>query len=67
MKKGFRNANIGIAVSAVVLAAGFIPFHGNEGAMEALAVGAFAVGMAVLFLLDWRDERVQRGGTRRSH
>jgi hypothetical protein len=52
-----KNANIGIAVSALVLIVGFMLFRSSEGAMEALAIGAFAAGMAVLLLLDRRDER----------
>jgi hypothetical protein len=59
-KIDLKNANIGIAVSAVVLAVGFIPFHGSRGASEALAAVALAAGLAVLFILDWRDERPQR-------
>jgi hypothetical protein len=65
-KIDLRNANIGIAVSAVVLAVGFIPFHSSKGASEALAAGALAAGLAVLFILDWRDERAQRKDARRS-
>ncbi len=59
MKRSFRNANIGLAVSVVVLVVGTVFLYDNEGAMEALALFAFAVAMGVLFFLDWRDERVQ--------
>jgi quinol-cytochrome oxidoreductase complex cytochrome b subunit len=60
MKRSFRNANIGIASSVVVLIVGTILFYDNDGAMELLALFAFGVAMGVLFFLDWRDERAQR-------
>lgn len=47
-------------VIAVILAAGFVPLHGNKSATEALAVGAFVAGLAVLFILNRRDERAER-------
>lgn len=66
MKRGIRNANIGLAVAAAVLTVGFIFLHGNDGAMELLALGVFAVGMGVSILLDRRDERARARRTRRS-
>jgi hypothetical protein len=50
-KPDLRNANIGIAVIAVVLAAGFVPLHGSKSATEALAAGAFVAGFAVFLIL----------------
>jgi hypothetical protein len=66
MKRSFRNANFGIASSVAVLVVGTILFYDNEGAMELLALFAFAVAMGVLFFLDWRDERAQRKDAHRS-
>jgi hypothetical protein len=66
MKRSLRNANIGIASSVVVLIVGTIFFHGNEGAMELLALFGFSVAMGVLFFLEWRDERAQRKDPNRS-
>jgi hypothetical protein len=63
MERSFRNANLGIAACAVVLAVGFIFFHDSEGAMEALGITAFIVAMSVMFLLDRRDERARGGRT----
>jgi hypothetical protein len=57
MKRGIRNANIGIALSAVVLAVGFPFCRDSDGATELLALGALAVALGTLFLLDWRDDR----------
>jgi len=59
MKRGFRNANIGIALGAIVLAIGFPFCHDSEGATELLALGGLAVALGTLFLLDWRDERAR--------
>jgi hypothetical protein len=59
-KIDLKNANIGIAVTAAILAVGFIPLHDSKGASEALAAVALAAGFAVLFILDWRDDRAQR-------
>lgn len=60
MKRGFRHANVGLAVGLLVLVSGFSLLHDNEGAMELLGLGSFAVVMAVYFLLVWRDERAPR-------
>lgn len=59
MKRGIRNGNIGIASGVIVLAIGFTFVHGNEEAMELLAIGAFAVVMGVSILLNRRDERAR--------
>lgn len=60
MERSFRNANIGIAASVVVLVVGTVLFHGNDWAMELLALLGFGVAMGVLFFLEGRDERAQR-------
>jgi len=57
MKRLFRNANIGLAVGAVVLIGGAILFHENDDAYSATTVAAFVIGMAVCFGLDIRAER----------
>lgn len=66
MKRGIRNANIGIAASAIAMLIGFAFLHGSERGMEALGVGGLAVALGVLFLLEWRDERAQEKTARRS-
>jgi hypothetical protein len=66
MKRTFRNANIGIASGAAVLVVGFALLHGNEGAMEVLALGAFAVVMSVYLFLQRRDDRARSKGARHS-
>jgi hypothetical protein len=65
-KIDLKNANIGIAVGAFVLALRFVPFQDGEGATVVLTVGAFVAGLGTMFLLDWRDERVRRRDDRRS-
>lgn len=65
MKRSFRNANIGLATSVVVLSVGTILFHDSEGAMEALALVTLVVAFGVLFFLEWRDERTQDKSSRR--
>jgi hypothetical protein len=64
-KREFRKANIGIGWGVFILLVGFIPLHGSDAAMQALAAGAFAVAMAVPFFLDWREEREQGSRKRR--
>jgi hypothetical protein len=64
MKRRFRNANIGIAAGMVVLLVGFAFFHGNEGAMEVLALVTFAVAIGVHLALGSRDERLRDRETR---
>jgi uncharacterized MnhB-related membrane protein len=66
MKRTFRNANIGIASGAAVLAVGFALLHGNDGAMEVLALGAFAVVMSVYLFLERRDDRARPKDAHRS-
>lgn len=65
-KIDLKNANIGIAVGALVLALRFVPFHDSEDATAALTVGAFVAGLGTMFLLDWRDERARRKSDSRS-
>jgi hypothetical protein len=66
MKRIFRNANIGVAFGALVLAVGFALLHDDEGAVELLALGAFAVVMGVYLFLERRDDRVRPEDDRRS-
>jgi hypothetical protein len=61
MKRTFRNANIGIVSGAIVLAIGFVLFHDNDGAMEVLALGAFAVVMSVFLFFERRDRTPSKG------
>jgi hypothetical protein len=59
MRKFFRNANIGLAVAAAVLAVGFWPTYRSETAFTVLGFVAFAVGMGVYIALNLRYERAQ--------
>jgi hypothetical protein len=59
MRKFFKNANVGLAVTAVVLAAGFWPTHRSDTAFTALGLVAFALGMGVYIALNLRYERAQ--------
>lgn len=62
MKKFFRNANVGLAVSVAVLIVGFWPTHRSETAFTALGLVAFVVGMGVFITLNLRYERAQHKG-----
>ena len=62
MKRLFRNANIGVAVGAILMGAGIFVFHGNEDLQSAATVVSFVVAMAVYFVLSERDERAGRMG-----
>jgi 4-hydroxybenzoate polyprenyltransferase len=64
MKRLFRNANIGLAVGAVVLIGGAILFHENDDAYSATTVAAFVIGIAVCFGLDIRGDRAERKDSR---
>lgn len=59
---GFKYANIGLAVYAVILTVGAILLKdAGEGAQKALAIGAFLTGMLVyLVLFDWSKRRKRR-------
>ena len=59
---GFKYANIGLAVGCTVLVLGVIILrNAGEGAMQALAIGAFVTAMLVyLLLFDWAKRRKQR-------
>jgi hypothetical protein len=59
---GFKYANIGLAVSAVLLVVGAIVLRdAGEGAMQALSIGSLLAGMLVyLLLFDWAKRRKQR-------
>jgi hypothetical protein len=62
MRKFFKNANVGLAVSAAILIAGFWPTHRSEAAYTALGLTAFVVGMGVFITLNLRYERAQDKG-----
>jgi uncharacterized membrane protein len=60
---GFRYANIGLAVSCVILAVGvFVLRDAGEAAMQTLAIGAFLTGMLVYLSLFDRAKRRKRRG-----
>ena len=60
MKRLFRNANIGIAVSVTILVTGFVFLYDNEAALTGLSAVAFFAGLAVLLILNIRDYRADR-------
>lgn len=66
MKRQFRNANIGLAVGAIVLIGGAILFRGNGDAYSATTVASFIIATAVCFGLIIRDERAGRKDSRPS-
>ncbi len=57
MKRLFRNANIGIAVSVTITLVGVVFLHDDEAALEVLGLAAFLSGLAVLLALNIRDYR----------
>jgi hypothetical protein len=59
MRKFFRNANVGLAVSVAMLIIGFWPTHRSETAFTVLGLAAFVVGMGVFIALNLRYERAQ--------
>jgi uncharacterized membrane protein len=58
MKHLFKNANVSLAVLAVVMTVGFVLFHDNDGAWEAVVAVSFIVGFAVMFILNRREDRI---------
>jgi hypothetical protein len=62
MKRLFRNANIGLAIGVTFLIVGFVFLYKSEEALNALAVGSFAVFMGVFLALNIRDDRARRKG-----
>jgi len=58
----FRNANIGLAVSAVMMAVGFlwVGRGASDTEIELVCWPALGVGLIVLLLLEERDERRSR-------
>ena len=60
MKRLFRNANIGIAVSVTMLVIGSVVLYDNEAALKGLSAVAFFTGLAVLLGLNIRDDRARR-------
>ncbi len=66
MKRLFRNANIGIAVSTTIAVVGFVFLYDDEVALNILGITAFFSGLAVLLALNIRDYRAGRIGPPRS-
>ncbi len=62
MKRLFRNANIGIAVTVAITLAGLVFLYDDEAALEVLGLMAFLSGLAVLLVLNIRDYRADRKG-----
>jgi hypothetical protein len=62
LKRLFRNANIGLAISMIVVVIGFAFLHNNEAALNALSVVMFAVAMGIYLTLNIRDDRARRKG-----
>jgi hypothetical protein len=63
MKRLIRNAHIGIAVGIAFLVIGFWPAHNSEGAVGALGITAFFMGLGVYLALNIRDERERKKRT----
>ncbi len=57
MKRLFRNANIGIAVTVAITLVGVAFLYDNEAALEILGLMAVLSGLAVLLVLNIRDYR----------
>jgi hypothetical protein len=57
MKRLFRNANIGIAVTVTITLVGVAFLYDNEAALEILGLMAVLSGLAVLLVLNIRDYR----------
>ncbi len=55
---GMRNANIGVAVGAVIIfAGGFLLRHAGEGPLQLVVLTAFISAIAVHHVLDEREKR----------
>lgn len=59
MRHLFKNANISLAVLALVMTVGFVFFHDSDGAWEAVVAVSFVVGFAVMFFLNHREDRTR--------
>jgi len=59
MKRLFRNANIGIAVTVTITLVGVAFFYDDEAALEVLGLMAFLSGLAVHLALNIRDYRAE--------
>jgi hypothetical protein len=55
MKRLFRNANIGIAVTVAITLVGVVFLYDDEAALEVLGLMAVLSGLAVLLILNLRD------------
>jgi cyanate permease len=59
-----RNANIGVAVAAVIIfGGGFLLRHAGEGALQLVGLMALISGIAVHNILEERDKRRRRKRT----
>jgi hypothetical protein len=65
MKRGIRNANVGIAAMVILLIVGLIVLPDSESAAGVYGVGAFAFAFGVYFFFEWRDEKRAHGKTAR--
>ena len=54
-----KNADIGLAVVAVLLALGLLFFEGSEDLWTAFGMAAAATGFATFFILDEREYRAR--------
>jgi hypothetical protein len=66
MRNKFKHAHAGVAVGAVLLVANLVAFHGNDEAMSAGGLVAFAAAMGVFFFLDEREYRARHPAGRDS-
>jgi hypothetical protein len=58
---GLRYANIGLAVSAVILVVGVVLFRDSgEEALQGVGLAAFVIGSAVYLSLEKRAERREK-------
>jgi sugar phosphate permease len=60
---GFRYANIGLAVAALIIVAGVVAFrNSSEAAMQVTAIAGFVIGFGVYHYLDERAEARRKRG-----
>jgi len=64
LKRLIHNANIGLAVSTVVLIGGTFAFrNAGDGALGAVGLATFFTAFGVFYFLDERDRRRKRHRT----
>lgn len=61
MKRSIHNANIGLAVSMIVLVGGVVILR-NSDALGLVALATFFTAFGIYSFLDERDRRRQSGG-----